>query len=339
MYNQVEAILSQYELEIHEVRKGRGSYICNTDKGIKVVTAFSGSKEKGLFLKYFLEQIMIPDKIKNGLQIEQIMLNKNGEAVTTDEMTGETFLLKDYITGRELDTEKADELKSAVRLLADYKRKAEIISFQSLENFHSACLVQDTTGTESSARVIDIRKRHQRELVKVRNFIRKRKKRNGFEQLFLSANESMQSTMQRSIEILEKHPNAKCMFCHGDVNQHNILYEHGNWRLVNFENFTYSWQVLDMANFFRKIMEKNNWNVQLGLELIELYQKQADLEKDQMEQLYGLLLFPEKFWKVSNHYMNSRKNWVSQKDVEKLKKVVEQEEKRLYFMEQLYSRS
>ena len=83
-------------------------------------------------------------------------------------------------------------------------------------------------------------------------------------------------------------------------------------------------------------MEKNDWDVTLGMELMELYQEQTALEKEEMEQLYGLLLFPEKFWKVSNHYMDTRKNRVSEKDVEKLKKVVEQEEKRLYFMERCF---
>ena len=170
----------------------------------------------------------------------------------------------------------------------------------------------------------------------MKNFIRSRKKRNEFEQLFLASYEAMQATMQHSIEVLKKYPHAIGMWCHGDVNQHNILYEHGNWRLVNFENFTYSWQMLDMVNFFRKIMEKNDWDSTLGVELFELYRQEADLDKEEVEQFYGLLLFPEKFWKVSNHYMNTRKNRVSEKDVEKLKKVVEQEEKRLYFIESYF---
>lgn len=348
MYNQAEAILSQYELEIHEVKKGRGSYICNTDKGIKAVTAFRGSNEKGLFLKKFLEQFQsavthLNEKqgvrcmtdaskftetdLKDRLQIEQIMLNKNGEAVTIDEMTGESFLLKDYVTGRELDTGNAEELKAAVRLLADYQQTVQKISLEIPEKIKA-----------NATQVIDIRKRHQRELTKVKNFIRNRKKRSEFEQLFFMTYEPMQSTIQESIRILEKHPDADCILCHGEVNQHNILCEHGKWRLVNFENFTYSWRVLDMANFFRKIMEKNDWDIKLGMELIGLYQELAGLEKDEMEQLYGVLLFPEKFWKVSNHYMSSRKNWISEKDIEKLKKVVEQEEKRLYFIETLFSK-
>ena len=35
--------------------------------------------------------------------------------------------------------------------------------------------------------------------------------------------------------------------------------------------------------------------------------------------------------------MNSRKTWISQRDIEKLKKVIEQEGKRLHFMQNLFA--
>ena len=46
--------------------------------------------------------------------------------------------------------------------------------------------------------------------------------------------------------------------------------------------------------------------------------------------------FPEKFWKISNHYYNSNKAWVSGRDIEKLEKVIEQEAKRLTFLEKAF---
>ena len=61
------------------------------------------------------------------------------------------------------------------------------------------------------------------------------------------------------------------------------------------------------------------------------------MPEEEYDSLGGLLMFPEKFWKVANHYMSSNKAWIPEKDVEKLKKVMEQEALRLKFVENLFS--
>ena len=83
MYNQTEAILAQYEIEIKQTTKGRGSYICDTDKGKKVLLPFRGSAERGEALKHYLETLS-----DLGFETEQIYANKEGKAVSLDEGTG-----------------------------------------------------------------------------------------------------------------------------------------------------------------------------------------------------------------------------------------------------------
>ena len=321
MYNQTDAILSQYELEIHEVKKGRGAYICQTNQGMKLLVPFRGSKEKGVILKEMLAQLQ-----SFGFYVEQIVSNQEGDVVTVDENTGERFIVKDYIAGEELNVNSEDELRSAIGLLALYHRAAARVLIELPESWE-----------EGSSLVIDSRKRHLRELVKTKNYIRNRKKKSEFEQMFMQAYVDIFNTMEESIRILEASSAKKSILCHGDVNHHNILCENGNWHLVHFENFTYSWRMVDLANFLRKIMEKNEWNIELGKSLLEIYQSCVRLESEEYEQLYGLLLFPERFWKITNHYMNSRKSWISGRDIEKLQKVLAQEEQRLDFMENMFS--
>lgn len=323
MYNQIEAILSQYEMEIHEVTKGRGAYICDTNKGQKLLMAFRGSKEKGEFLRLFLETLQ-----RMGFLVEQIERNKIGESVTMDEVTGDHFVIKDYVAGAELNTGRVEELKAAVKLLAEYHNTAGKLQLSIPERVR-----------ENADSVVEIRRRHYREITKVRNYIRGRKKKNSFEQMFMSSYETMIAPAEKSLLVLEKQQerNPEILVCHGDYNQHNVIFADGRWRMVHFENFIYSWSVLDLANFLRKMMEKNNWDVGLGVELIHTYNQVHSLSEDGMQQLYGILLFPEKFWKVTNHYMNSRKSWISERDVEKLKKVIEQEAQRLFFVENLFS--
>ena len=51
-------------------------------------------------------------------------------------------------------------------------------------------------------------------------------------------------------------------FCHGDCNQHNMLRTAQGVRLVNYENLFYGEQMVDLANYLRKILEKNSWKAE-----------------------------------------------------------------------------
>lgn len=322
-YNQIDAILSQYEMEIYEVTKGRGTYICNTDKGMRVLMNFRGTKEKGELLKTYLSALK-----DAGFLVEQIESNQNNEAVTVDEITGERFLLKEYITGTELNVNQLKELREAAALLAQYHNIATGVTVDGVDQ-----------QAECHQTVVSEKEKHYRELVKVRNYIRNRKKKNEFERIYLSDHEPMLQTAKESLFILDKKEKVQpeCCICHGDYNQHNIIFSDKRWQMIHFENFAYRWCILDLANFLRKMQEKNDWDIRVGNEILESYIKVRDLSKEEYEKLCGLLLFPEKFWKVTNHYMNSRKTWISERDIEKLKKVIEQEAKRRKFIENLFS--
>lgn len=320
MYNQTEAILSQYEIEIREVTRGRGSFICDTDKGKKILVPYRGSQEKGILLSRFLEGLE-----QNGFPVEQIELTKTQEAVSQDEYTGEKFLLKTYVDGTEISTSKWEEMKQAVALLANYHNVAE-----------QMCLDPQMVNSEG---LLDGWWRHYRELLKARNYMRSRRKKSEFEQIYMSNFEHNRKSAEDALEMLEKISEhaLRHVICHGDCNQHNFLLCGKECRMVHFENVTYHWAMTDLANFIRKMLEKNEWDEQLGRALMEEYDACRPLLKDEYRQLYCLLLFPEKFWKVTNHYMNARKTWISARDIDKLKKVMEQEEKRLNFIENVFA--
>lgn len=320
MYNQTEAILSQYEIEIKDVTKGRGTYICETDRGKKILVPFSASKEKGMLICRFLS------KLQENFYAEQIELNKNKEAVTEDEFSGERFLLKTYVEGNEIGTNRMEEIKGAAGLLAQYHNATENLDME----------MEQLARTED---VLMLWRRHYQELIKVRNYIRNRKKKNEFEQIYMQHFEHNRMSAQAALERLEEQTmkQTRCVVCHGDVNQHNILLWNGTYRLVHFENVVYNWGMIDLATFLRKMLEKNNWDEKVGRALICEYDAHRPIQKEEYEQLYALLLFPEKLWKVANHYINSRKTWMSGRDAEKIKKVMEQEEKRLIFLQNVFA--
>lgn len=322
MYNQTEAVLSQYELEIRQINKGRGYQVCDTDKGKKLLYPFRGSKERGEWLRQYLKALL-----ESGFDAEQILTNKNEETVTVDEVTGEGFIVKDYIPGTELSTSRYGEMLEVVVLLADYHSASESLGAW-------GCEYKGLTAID----VVENRSRHYREMVKVGNFIRSRKRKMDFERLYMAHYGDFLKTAEKSIGILmqqsQKMP--QNIICHGECNQHNMIWSDGRWRLIHFENASYTWPEWDLANFIRKMLEKNDWDEELGMELVKTYSDNRRMGEDEYLRLYGLLLFPEKFWKIANHYINSNKAWVPMRDIEKLEKVIAQEDKRLDFVDKLF---
>ena len=116
-----------------------------------------------------------------------------------------------------------------------------------------------------------------------------------------------------------------------------MLFSREGIEVVHFENLLYQESVGDLANFIRKMMEKNNWNAGLGMDLIRGYDRVRKLSPEELKYLYVYLAYPEKFWKISNQYYNRRKSWISPKMLEKLEKIPEQNQERQNFL-QYFSR-
>ena len=82
-------------------------------------------------------------------------------------------------------------------------------------------------------------------------------------------------------------------------------------------------------------MEKHNWNIELGINIIEHYRRIRPISKDEMRILVIMLEYPEKFWKIVNQYYNKNKCWIPEKNLEKLKAVYTQQKKKEIFLKKI----
>ena len=328
MYNREEEILEQYELEIRSTVKGRGALGCDTDQGTMLLKEFRGSKERAAFLYDILGFLA-----ENGFAAETIIVAKDGEVLVKDEPDNTCYLLKNWYLGRECDVRSRDDIMVAIKRLAQFHSLAKSYR-KEIPDFLKAD--QDSLLTEYE--------RHNRELNKVKNYIRNKNKKNRFELLFMNvyesyreqANEVTERLKQQALHLQTGVAEQMRGLCHGDYNQHNVLLSQGEWVILNFEQMTYDIMVQDLANFVRKILEKYNWNTGLGIEMITEYTNVRKLLPEESEQLYLRLAYPKKFWKIANHYSSSRKSWISGRDIEKLEKIIAQEPQRKQFLKMLF---
>lgn len=321
MYNRPEQILEQYDLEVNAISKGRESYHCDTNQGQMVLREYRGSKERAEFLgemsAYLKEQ---------GLFVPAVARTREGGPISVDE--DETkYLLTDLFAGAECDTKSREDMTEAVRQLARLHNMAERYEGEIPEFVKSA---PDS--------LLQLYEKHNRELRKVRNYIHDKKKKNEFEVMFAAQYAGFVKKAEEVTEMLKEiQPDEQSFgFCHGDYNQHNIIFTKQGTAIINFDCFSYHVRVSDLANFLRKMMEKNNWNMGLGMDLIKAYDQIRKLSPQELRYLYLYLAYPEKFWKIANRYYNSHKAWLSGRNIEKLERVIAQEEAREQFLEVLF---
>lgn len=125
-------------------------------------------------------------------------------------------------------------------------------------------------------------------------------------------------------------------YCHGDYQYHNILRCDGEWFIINFEKCMRDDSIRDLYLLMRKLLEKSNWSVSLGRELMEAYEKERPIAALSRIDLYYRLAYPEKFWKIVNFYYNSGKAWIPERNREKLEKVISQEQEKQKFLEEVF---
>lgn len=301
-------VLESYGLSAHHVVRGRGALICDTDQGLKIIQEYWGSPAK-LNMQYKLQKNC---KEKGFAVIDQVLENLENQLVTVNE-EGIPYMVRDWFVGRECNVHEVDDV---------------IRGAATLGRLHKVMWMEEEEGVRRENPLEECKK-HNRELRRVRKYLQKKKKKNEFEEKLAS---SISLFLQQAEEITEKMEHAgydsllikqKNAVCHGECNQHNIIFTEQGIGVTNFGKWKYGIQTTDICQFVRKVLEKHEWNTQLGKQLIEAYIKERDLFKEELLNLYYQLAYPWKYWKIVNYYAGNNKIWISQKNLEKLETTIE----------------
>ena len=320
MYMRPEQLLEKYSLDVKNISKGRECYLCDTSQGAVALREYYGSAERAAFLAGMLTHLK-----QDGLLVEGMIASAEGDWLVVDEEE-RRFLLSEFFSGAECDVKKEEDMYQAVKILAKLHKSSKEYAQEMPE------IIRRNLST-----LTEVFEKHNRELRQIKNYIRGRKKKNAFEALFMKQYDNFYKKAEDVTAALsgKKLSEEVYGFCHGDFNQHSIIFAKQGIAVVGLEHFTYDLQVRDLANFVRKMMEKNEWNAELGIKLIAAYEKEYSLNKQEKECLYLFLAYPEKFWKIASHYNHANKSWLCERDVEKLEKLILQEEKRDKFLKGL----
>lgn len=325
------SVLEQYHIEIKSTRRIRGAILCDTNQGLFLLkeTEISGKRIP------MVQKLCMHLNEMGYDKVDRIIENREDQLVSQTE-DGSKYILKKWFDGRECDIHREKDVVEAVGNLA---------------RIHRILRGPIEWGEESEKFVLtgeDLReefRRHNRELKKVRAFIRDKVKKGDFELAFLKHFDAMYEWAEYTSEQLEKSNYEKLYLksrqektiTHGEYNYHNVLMTSGGIATTNLQHFHEDIQLSDLYYFLRKTMEKNHWDESLGNQMLQAYDKEETLGKDEMEYIAICLAYPEKFWKAANSYYRSSKAWIPVKSIEKLEIAIRQTEEKRRFLETIFS--
>lgn len=317
-------VLQKYHIDIRSTRKVRGAVLCEAEQGLFLVKEAAISEQKLPMLHEVGNCLK-----ENGIISDELVQNTDGEWMTRlPDGTG--YIVKKWFAARECDIRKGMEVLEASKLLAKIH--------QVLQNESWVDLQGAKTLTEEF-------RSHNRELKKVRAFIRNKTMKGEFELLFLKHFDSM-FDLAMAVENalgasdyskMYKESTEQGKLVHGDYNYHNVLLTGKHMAVTNLEHFRVDVQAADFYYFLRKAMEKHRWSEKLGAEMLRAYHAVYPLSKEEKEYLAIRLAYPEKFWKCANTYFHSNKAWISSKSVEKLYLAIVQMEEKKAFLQHIFS--
>jgi len=322
-------LLEQYDIEVLRTRKGRGAIVCDTAEGCLIFKEYKGNDEHVELQNKLLKRTADADRVWT----ERIIPTREGGLLVKDG-DGCAYILKTWQDGRECNNGDRAECVQAVKLLARLHECME--------------LPVEEIGTIAFFSPEKEYEKHNREIRKVRKYLKQKGQKQRFESSLLGACDYFLEQAEEVTEEWKAYSEAfgrrdaraeagrTVPVCHGDYQYHNILMSQEGWCVVNFERCLPDRPIRDLYLLLRKLLEKGNWPSAMGEELLQTYEKERPLTVEDRIDLYYRLAYPEKFWKIVNFYYNSGKAWIPGKNQEKLERLIAQEKEKQRFLDEVF---
>lgn len=320
-------VFEQYELDIVETYKIRGNYGCNTPDGKYILQEYNNSNEKMETMKVLCDYLE-----NNGIETDSVIANKEGKYVSVSD-DGYTYILKKRFDSQDCNIKDEEHVLRGARNLGYFHKLCE----------NSREILDNTKGFHPGKNMVTTFEKHNKEIINIRNYIKKRKNKNYFERALKDIIEIYYGQAIKSLDLLKKSDYKRIYMQsqenwslnHGSYNHHGIGFLDDGIVMVNMTKISYAPQIQDVYDYLRKTMEKNSWDRTLGKKLLEEYNKMRRISEEEYEALKLMFSYPEKFWKIINYYYNSNKAWYSEKNEEKLRQLQNQEEVRWNFIKNM----
>lgn len=310
MYDYGLSILEQYGLTADTYTRTRGGLLCRTDQGAVIIKEFKGNETK-----LEQQQELLVKLTEKGHKVDSFVRNKEESLVTRDK-DNISYTMQCCYEGKECDTRSETEILTAVEKLAELHKDMKM----------------DPGEKEKIPDLETEYEKHNRELRKIRKFIRKKRPACVFEKKYLESAEDFLRNGEEALEMLKssnyqelrQEAEETGTVCHGEYNHHNVISFRQGIAVTNFNRWSCDIQMKDFYGFMRKILEKHNWDTELAGRMLRTYHRKKGISREEWQYLKIRFIYPDKYWKLADYYYTHNKAWISARNTEKLRKLMEQ---------------
>ena len=317
MYNRELECLEQYPYTVMKMSRVRGGIWCQCEEGDFFLKEYSGSAKRINVLRRALSELE-----ERGFAVDTPVLTAEGVEMGEDSF-GKNYTLRKWYTGREIGVTNREEIRAGAGLLGQLRGALDAITVKM-----SGEIVFPTTYMQTIAR-------QNRELKNISNFIGRKRRKNEFDMEFRRI---FSKYYEQALKIAEMESvwgtshTVRRGLCHRDYTHHNVLANGSKLAVVHFDNLGGDDVVADLALYMRKLLEKNQYQERMFQDILAEFEAFYPLTESERRQLYLRLAYPSRFLKIANHYATTRKNHIILRDLEKLDRLVKQEEERSHFL-------
>lgn len=286
-------IVKSFGRKLKSYIKIKGMYICNTDRGMKLIKKVDAPREKIIF-----EHIAKEKLHNNGFQnIDRFCMSLEGMPYCI--FNGFIYTMSNYIDGIECDLSK--NLNEVVTEIARMHNKAY--------------------GLKNVQMPLNLCQFYKKRLIEIARLKKRINNLSSFTKLDILIMKNYDyyfDKCKKAISILEDSKyndflddvKNKGLFCHNNYREENIIINVDGIYIINFDNCLCNLQMVDLANIIRRYMKKPYCQEIDAYNLLEIYNKTKSLSKDELKILLAMLIFPDKFAKICNKYFNKRRSWI-----------------------------
>lgn len=308
----------QFDIKIENIKPNKGVYLLKTDKGLKCLKKINYGTQKLLFVYGAKEHLM-----KNGFpRVDRYCVNTEGNPYAL--VNEDIYTLSGWIEGRECDFKSKDDLVKAAKSLA-YMH----IASKGYEPPENSKLKTDLGRWPS------LMEKRVRSLDKMRDMGRKKGSKGSFDLNYTKTVQFYKDLGKRAINVLESSmymdlcriTEEEKGFCHHDFTYHNIIIDkEDNVNVIDFDYCKREIRAYDISAFMIKVLKRVDWNIEHAQLIIDSYNDVSPLKEEEYRVLFAFLLFPQRFWRLSNRYYYNEVNWPSNTFNNKLEDLISEQE-------------
>ena len=294
-------IISQYDISIKKYQYIRSTYYLDTNKGRFLLRRVDIPKDQIIFS----HEVDVQLRQNNFRNINRIYTTKKRSpyAVYGEQM----YIMQSYIEGEETDFKDFEDLKNTIYVLAELHKAAQNITSK-VKNAESATVKN----------LYEYYTKRNIQNTKLKRRITTLKQKSKFEIMFLDSCNHYTRLEEMALGGISRDLGEKLIhtvrqnqtIAHKDYTYHTVNKTNkGEYIVSNIDICNYDIQMMDLAHILGRIMQKNEWDVNILYALIKAYDSRNTLLKEEFQMLKAMMIYPEKYNGICTKYLGSKRRW------------------------------